>query len=188
MEYCAWCGNPVPAVSNAPCPRCGKPTNGAPPQAAPKARGSNTAVIVIIAVVAVLLIVAFLGIVAAIAIPNMLTAQNRAKQHRTMADLRSIATAAEAYASDNNRYPDSLDMLSPKYIATVPAVDGWGHRFDYRCLSDAAKGPCGGYEIASAGKDGVREPSPGRGPTRNYDCDIVYSNGEFTEYPEGAQR
>ena len=187
MEYCAYCGSPVDKVSYAPCPRCGKPANGAPPQTvAPKTGAGNTALIIVIVVVVLVLVVAFLGIVAAIAIPNLITAKERAKQKRTIADLRSVGAAVEAYASDNNQYPQSLDELSPKYIHSVPAVDGWGHRFEYQCLKDET-GKCTGYLLASAGKDGLRESGSPRGPTRNFDCDIVYSNGMFTEYPEGLQ-
>src|SRR5205814_4490670 len=43
-------------------------------------------------------------ILAAIAIPNLLTAMQRSKQKRTMADLRTIATAWEARATDLNKY------------------------------------------------------------------------------------
>src|SRR4051794_34746996 len=135
MEYCAHCGSPVDKVSFAPCPRCGKPSNGAAPPV-PRSGGSNTAVIVVIAVVVVLLLVAVLGIVAAIAIPNFLTATQRAKQRRTMADIRSLAAAVEAYASDNNEYPATVAPLSPKYIKTVPSKDGWGRDFEYTCLKE----------------------------------------------------
>ena len=41
-----------------------------------------------------LIVVAIIGILAAIAIPNLLTAMQRSKQKRSMADIRSIATAA----------------------------------------------------------------------------------------------
>jgi len=191
MEYCAYCGNPVNHVSFAPCPRCGRPTNGAPPPAA-KAGGSNAAVIVIAVIAGVLVVVAVIGILAAIAIPNLLTAMQRSKQKRTIADIRSIATAAEAYATDNNQYPQTLDALVPKYIKVVPKVDGWGNPFEYMCLNDET-GKCTGYAIASGAKDGrmereIREavahpPSA----TTNFDCDIVYANGKFEEYPEGAQ-
>ncbi|HMC21457.1 MAG TPA: prepilin-type N-terminal cleavage/methylation domain-containing protein, partial [Thermoanaerobaculia bacterium] len=43
-----------------------------------------------------LIVVAIIGILAAIAIPNLLTAMQRSKQKRTMADMRTIATAWEA--------------------------------------------------------------------------------------------
>ena len=51
-----------------------------------------------------LIVVAIIGILAAIAIPNLLTAMKRSKQKRTMADMRTIATAWEARATDVNRY------------------------------------------------------------------------------------
>ncbi len=51
-----------------------------------------------------LIVVAIIGILAAIAIPNLLTAMQRAKQKRTMADIRAIATAWEARATDMNTY------------------------------------------------------------------------------------
>ncbi|MBZ5641051.1 MAG: prepilin-type N-terminal cleavage/methylation domain-containing protein, partial [Acidobacteriia bacterium] len=51
-----------------------------------------------------LIVVAIIGIIAAIAIPNLLNAIDRGKQKRTMADIRSIGTAVESYAIDNNYY------------------------------------------------------------------------------------
>jgi general secretion pathway protein G len=149
-------------------------------------------VVIVIAVVGGLVLVAMIGIIAAIAIPNLITAQQRAKQKRTMADIRSIATAAEAYATDNNQYPETVAVVAPKYLKTVPERDGWGHRFEYACLADES-GKCTGYVIASPAKDGVMEReareavTQSHGPTTNFDCDIVYSNGSFVEYPQGAQ-
>ena len=113
MPYCAYCGTPVDAVSYAPCPSCGNPRNGAP---RPVAKGGgNAAVIVIAVVVGALVVVAIVGILAAIAIPNLLTAMQRSKQKRTMADIRTVATAAEAFAVDNHRFPadNELDKLQP---------------------------------------------------------------------------
>ena len=193
MQYCAYCGSPVDAVSFAPCAKCGNPTNGAPrPRAV--AGGNNAAVIVIVAIVGGLFVVAIIGILAAIAIPNLLTAMQRSKQKRTMADIRTLATGVEAYESDNNEYPKAVGVLSPKYIKTLPTLDGWGHPFQYECLTDQT-GKCSGYAIGSGAKDSrfengvlhdaVAQP---RGPTTNFDCDIVYSNGNFVEYPEGVQR
>src|SRR5919109_1832025 len=92
-----------------------------------------------------LIVVAIIGILAAIAIPNLLTALQRSRQKRSMADMRSIATAWEARATDTNGYtaagatitwPDpTLDvtvlttMLVPTYIKKFPDYDGWGTRF-----------------------------------------------------------
>ena len=205
MPYCAWCGQEVANVSTAPCPHCGKPIDGGqfppPPGAAPPppaGRGSNTAIIVIVVIAVVIVLVAIAGIIAAIAIPNLLTAKGRAQQKRTMADLRSVATAIEARATDKNEYPDVQNfsdlkpLLEPEYIRHVPLVDGWGHPFRYACTS-YQDGHCNGYVVASSGKDGVFENDDLKAaaqaaptPTKNFDCDIIYANGKFVEYPEAV--
>jgi type II secretory pathway pseudopilin PulG len=203
MPYCAHCGNAVDAVSYAPCPRCGNPSNGAPRPVAGASKGTNTALIVVIVIVGGLVIVAVLGIIAAIAVPNLLTAQQRAKQKRTMADIRQLSAAIEAYSTDKNEYPkgstaaDLAGALAPTYIKTVPAVDGWEHALQYTCLKDATtpdSDKCVGYVLGSAGKDLrfehdslLETVAAGERPTTNFDCDIVYSNGKFVEYPEGVQ-
>src|SRR3954469_13050 len=89
-----------------------------------------------------LIVVAIIGILAAIAIPNLLTAMQRSKQKRTMADMRTIATAWEARATDLNKYnaagaitipTQTVDMgtlgtyLAPTYVKTFPNKDGWGN-------------------------------------------------------------
>ena len=59
-----------------------------------------------------LIVVAIIGIIAAIAIPNLLNAIDRGKQKRSMSDMRSIGTAVESYAVDNNFYPISKSMAA----------------------------------------------------------------------------
>ncbi len=48
--------------------------------------------------------VAIIAILAAIAVPNFLEAQTRSKVARAQSDMRSVATALEAYFVDNNAY------------------------------------------------------------------------------------
>jgi len=52
-----------------------------------------------------LIVVAIIGILAAIAVPNFLNAQVRAKVATSQSDLRSLSTALEQYRIDNNQYP-----------------------------------------------------------------------------------
>ena len=52
-----------------------------------------------------LIVVAIIAILAAIAVPNFLEAQVRAKVSRVKNDLRSLSTALESYAVDNGKYP-----------------------------------------------------------------------------------
>lgn len=52
-----------------------------------------------------LIVVAIIAILAAIAVPNFLESQTRAKVARAQADQRTVAVAIEAYAVDHNHYP-----------------------------------------------------------------------------------
>jgi prepilin-type N-terminal cleavage/methylation domain-containing protein len=80
-----------------------------------------------------LIVVAIIAILAAIAVPNFLEAQVRSKVARVKADMRSLATAQEAYRVDYNSYTfnDRVDpglvegwrcLTSPvAYITSIPA-------------------------------------------------------------------
>jgi type II secretion system protein G len=52
-----------------------------------------------------LIVVAIIGILAAIAVPNFMNAQVRAKVSRAVSDMKNIATALEMYHLDHNGYP-----------------------------------------------------------------------------------
>jgi type II secretion system protein G len=152
-----------------------------------------------------LIVIAIIGILAAIAIPNLLSAVQRGKQKRTMADMRTLATAVEAYAVDNNQYPaatcasglftdngNALDTasfanLTPTYIANAPKIDGWGNPLYYGVRATTFDA----YNIASAGRDGKAQGQPviGQcGTTTDFNSDIYYSNGTFIQWPEGTQQ
>jgi len=57
-----------------------------------------------------LIVVAIIAILAAIAVPNFLEAQTRAKISRTVADMRTIELGIETYYLDNNGYPTGFDQ------------------------------------------------------------------------------
>lgn len=59
-----------------------------------------------------LIVVAIIGILAAIAIPNFLQAQVRAKVARVKSDFRTLATGLELYYVDTNKYPFGASALS----------------------------------------------------------------------------
>ncbi|MEQ8821557.1 MAG: prepilin-type N-terminal cleavage/methylation domain-containing protein [Sumerlaeia bacterium] len=68
-----------------------------------------------------LIVVAIIAVLAAIAVPNFLEAQTRAKVSRVTADMRSIATGLEAYAVDSNAYPPNVfDAAGRGNIMTMP--------------------------------------------------------------------
>jgi general secretion pathway protein G len=146
-----------------------------------------------------LIVIAIIGILAAIAIPNLLNAVQRGKQKRTMSDMRTMATAIEAYAVDNNLYPQgvcntasytltdtlfdnsSLSILSPTYIANPVRKDGWDQFFEYGAPTDGQQ-----YMMQSTGRDKTHVDASCV-TTTNFNSDIVYSNGGFVQFPEGAQ-
>ena len=137
-----------------------------------------------------LIVVAIIGIIAAIAIPNLLNAIDRGKQKRTMADIRSIGTAVEQYAIDNNYYPAVTDITTlaleatevvPIYIRTLPTQDGW--RYPIYVNSTSV-----GYTLASGGKDGGDLTGVTWGPTEGFNLPIVFMNGQFAAWPEGVQQ
>jgi len=152
-----------------------------------------------------LIVVAIIGIIVAIAIPNLLNAIQRAKQKRTMGDMRSAGTAAEAYAVDFNHYPAAAGyslptgitfsgttfggtaapssfagQVTPTYIRVLPLSDGWQSYFFYVSTGQL-------YGICSGGKNGATEAAIG-GETTDFNNDIIFVNGQFIQYPAGAQR
>jgi prepilin-type N-terminal cleavage/methylation domain-containing protein len=63
-----------------------------------------------------LIVVAIIAILAAIAVPNFLEAQTRAKVSRSAADMRSLETALEAYRIDHNNYPHISDDAAGEWV------------------------------------------------------------------------
>jgi general secretion pathway protein G len=151
-----------------------------------------------------LIVVAIIGILAAIAIPNLLTAMQRSKQKRTMADIRSIATAWEARATDTNAYNAAgwsqmeevtyaqlAAGISPTYIRQFPDKDGWGNSWYFGAdvaWGASTNGAAQVYHVQSGGRDGTMETTgTDNTKTTDFDCDIVYQNGNFIQWPEGTQ-
>jgi hypothetical protein len=127
---------------------------------------------------------------------------------QTMADIRSIATAAEAWAIDNeDKYPPAQTweelrkQLEPTYIKTLPQKDAWGNEYAFVISEDRKH-----YRIISAGSDNAFEwdsrrivlaPPPKNGaPTEGEHVkltdrladDIIYADGAFTQVPRASQK
>lgn len=142
-----------------------------------------------------LVVVAIIGILAAIAIMNYLNSIERARQKRTMADIRSIAQAWETRNSEEGTfaaagfsfpsavaYDDLRETLAPSYMKNIPRYDGWGRPLQFGAIGKV-------YGIRSAGRDGVYETDTYEdGTGENPDCDIVFSNGNFIRHPAVIQK
>ena len=142
-----------------------------------------------------LIVVAIIGIIAAIAIPNLLNAIDRGRQKRSMADLRTVATVVEQYEIDNSFYPLEAaeadltsatlrTVLQPVYIRRLPIEDGWNFSLRYQSSSLT-------YTVGSLGKDGGAGGSltvnGAGGGMNDFDCDIIFVDGSFVQWPEGVQ-
>ena len=127
-----------------------------------------------------------IGIIVAITIPNLLSAIDRGKQKRTLADMRTIGTAIEAYAVDNSQYPVSSNtatlwgLIVPLYLRPMTQNDGWEHQFVVDVSTTV-------YTISSTGKDGVASGCAAGVLTTQFTQDICFSRGIFVQYPEGMQ-
>ena len=111
----------------------------------------------------------------------------------TIADLRTLATALEARATDTNEYPVAADMealralLEPTYLLHMPTRDAWGHPYIYVGSPDKQQ-----YRFVSAGADGVFEPSSRRLEKRDlkesdrFEDDIIFQDGQFVQVPRGV--
>ena len=159
-----------------------------------------------------LIVVAIIGIIAAILIPNLLDALQKAKQKRTVGDIRAVGGAwfswltdqvGAAAAGTNNTYDfsqlgttvsasDLLDTLfqstSMFYIQEVPTRDGWANDYEYRWSTNVLSAQVIG--IASGGRDGdIDGGTYTMGPfnATKYDEDIVWADGFFIRYPAGAR-
>jgi type II secretion system protein G len=151
-----------------------------------------------------LIVVAIIGIIAAIAIPNLLTAIQRAKQKRAMGEVRSIATAAQSYATDAQIYPIGGTTfaningiatvntdLTPDYIKVLPNPDPWN--FGYQYATDANGRDFG---VASLGKNSTVDLAVWGTVSTNtfvpvntgcFENDIVWVDDTFVVKPEGKQ-
>ena len=153
-----------------------------------------------------LIVIAIIGILAAILIPNLLDAMEKAKQKRTVADMRITGTAMFAWLSDEvgaaaagaavtsvdiSQYKAidlnaMRDLLTPQYIETIPVLDGW--KTEYQYFLDPTN-PLN-QQVMAIGS-GARDKSTVAGtytvagfdPT-DYDQDIVWADGFFVRWPQ----
>ena len=128
-----------------------------------------------------LIVVAIIGIIAAIAVPQLMNAMDRGRQRRSMADMRSIATANGTYRVDTGAYSATLAGLQPAYMQVTPVNDGWGTAYTYT-PSNANQN----YLITSLGSDAAAGPAaPTPWVNDPYDPDITLTDGQFTAAPTG---
>jgi hypothetical protein len=121
---------------------------------------------------------------------------------RTMSDVRALATAIEAYQTDqqDETYPQATDLAGLKtqlkgisISRKFPEKDMWGHAYEYVVSPDHHH-----YRIVSAGADGIFEwdsrkidvVNQGSSSMRYRDHledDIIWQDGAFIQLPVQAK-
>jgi hypothetical protein len=115
-------------------------------------------------------------------------------QRRTMIELKRIGGLIDAFAKEKEgRVPICSDFgdvgsclakkLAGKGSEPVPLQDAWGHPFQYRTDREGTQ-----YVVVSYSTDGQYDGLGKVGPTDSFDCDIVFSNGDFIQWPGWIQR
>ena len=132
--------------------------------------------------------------------------RRRLPWEQTIADMRSVSTAAEAWAADHDDlYPQSQTWsdlqkeLEPTYLKAMPMKDGWGNEFAYVVSEDRKH-----YRIVSAGADNAFEwdsrrivvkEAPKNGAPAEADRmklsdrmedDIIFADGAFIQAPRAS--
>lgn len=149
-----------------------------------------------------LIVVTIIGLLLAISVVNYRNAIERARQRRSMADMRAISTGIETYAADFGRYPPPAGFtmpqglslptstigpmsayLQPTYLKYCPVSDGWNSWFTYGTGNGSTD-----YAVRSNGRDGSPEAAPTYGPTTEFNADIILVDGKFVQFPDGVQR
>lgn len=151
-------------------------------------------------VIELLIIGGIIAVLTAIAIVSYSAALDRARQKRTVNDIRIIAQAWEARATETHSYAlagytfptsavtyDALaSVLRPTYLRELPRIDGWSRPLQFAAVPGSGTS-AGEYGIRSAGRDGTFETSYTPGVTNDPDCDIVWATGAFVTYPDTVQ-
>lgn len=110
-----------------------------------------------------LIVVAIIGILAAIAVPNFLNAQNRAKVARLISDMKALSSAQEQYRLDNGQYTFDADcgvgsfeigsyipLTTPvSYIGQIPREIFWNEQSDFQNMDTVQTGLKPVYEYTS---------------------------------------
>lgn len=154
-----------------------------------------------------LIVIAIIGIIAALLIPNFLDALQKAKQKRTVADVRNTGTAMFSWLTDQvgaaaagasasdvalSSYGTAVgasalnSVLVPQYMQDVPSADGWKTPYEF-FLKTASPLDAQVMAIRSAGRNktfsGASYSVTSFDPT-DYDQDIVWADGFFVRWPQ----
>lgn len=161
-----------------------------------------------------LIVVAIIGILAAIAVPNFLNAQIRAKVARVYSDIKAQSTALDMYRLDSNVYPMSFNGQSPylfprlhelttpiSYMAALPEdpflpKTEWYRYYHYVSTTDEHQALVANWNVFNPDKpmpNWVKWKIRGAGPNGYHEHALAYessnglaSDGDVVAWGPGA--
>ncbi len=161
-----------------------------------------------------LIVVAIIGLLASVMVPNMIDALHKARQKRTLTDMRGVGTAWTSWLADhtgaasagaakvydNTGFTNVLfttleSYLRPTdtffYAQELPQNDAWGG--EYRWSMGIDQGNVNRLQICAPARDSTfgncDQAAIPVGPflTTDYDQDIVWADGYFVRWPDGLK-
>jgi general secretion pathway protein G len=136
-------------------------------------------------IIELLIVTVVIGVLASILIVSIRNVLDRGKQRGTMADMRMVSRALEAYSVDNNFLPSDegglaalVDDLVPRHADVLPLRDHWGHALRYVRIG------AGSYSLESFAKDGVDGDNWDGWKHAGFEHDIVILDGLFVAAPD----
>ncbi len=88
-----------------------------------------------------LIVVAIIGILAAIAIPNVLDAQRRARYAKAASDTKTATSQSMIYGTEKGKYPSSMTDLRVGGYPNVNEIDPWGIPYEFAPVLKANSPP-----------------------------------------------
>jgi len=76
-------------------------------------------------------VIAIIGILTAIAVPNLLSAQKKARYSRAASDTKTAVNQGLVYSNDKNANPGNMKALRDGGYANIPDSDPWGRNWSY---------------------------------------------------------
>ena len=153
-----------------------------------------------------MIVVAIVGLIAALLIPNLIGALQKAKQKRTMADMKHTGTAWFSWLTDqvgaaaagqinvqldwseftDRPFEELRDEIVPRYAPELPATDAWGQRYEYGATTTMESAmPIGIRSRAADGQYDSETYTAGSFVATDYVQDIVWAGGFFIRWPSG---
>ena len=124
-----------------------------------------------------LIVVAIIGILAAIAIPNLLSAQKKAKYARSASDTKTAVTQGIVYSNDKNKNPGTMKELRDSAYANIGDTDPWAGAWSYSQAFTSTAVPATQGEMAICSKgpkaNGADCPATGFTPLTGVPAETV---------------